>query len=118
MTICISGRLVGNPKISETAKGKPMVRVLVEIEEMRPVGRGEYRLELHSIPVVSYGWCAQELATLRPGAAVVLLCHLNGTKYEQPGQETKHGLQLVVNSVSYPAAFRAPVKELTPPNSI
>jgi single-stranded DNA-binding protein len=112
--IILSGKLIGQPKVSETAKGKPITKVLVEVEQMRSVGRGEYRLELHSLPVVGYGWLAEELKTLRPGAAVVLICHLNGTKYEQAGQETKHGLQLIADAISYPAPFRQPVKELTP----
>jgi Single-strand binding protein family len=110
--IFLSGKVLGNPEVSLTARGRTMVKILLEIEQMRPVGRGEYKMELHEIPVLSFSWCAEELKNVRTGALVTLLCHLSGTKYTPPGGELRYGVQLIVDSVNYPAPYRAPVKEL------
>jgi single-stranded DNA-binding protein len=110
--IYVRGKLIGNPKISETKKGRPMVKVLVEIEQLRPVGRGEFKMELHQIPILAFSRCAEELRALPPGAEVVVDCHLSGTRYEEPGGEVRHGIQLVADAVSYPKPYRAPVPEL------
>jgi single-stranded DNA-binding protein len=105
--IFLSGRLVAQPKVSTTAKGKIMVRILLEVEQWRQVSRSECRLELTELPILAFSLCAKQLRDLRPGAAVVLMLHLNGTKYTPPeGGEARPGVQLVCDEVSFPPALR------------
>jgi Single-strand binding protein family len=110
--VFLSGKLL-TTKMSETAKGKPMLRALIECEQMRPSGRGEYKLEIHTFPVLAFSWVADQLRDLRPGSQLTVVAHLSGTKFEQPGQETRHGCQIVADAISVPIPSRpAPFKQL------
>jgi hypothetical protein len=44
-SVYIAGRLATDPVFSETQKGKPMCRLLLEVELVREVSRGEFRAE-------------------------------------------------------------------------
>jgi hypothetical protein len=67
--ILISGKLIGNVKISETSNGRPMAKALLEVEQWRPVTRGEMKMEVHQFPVLAFSFNAETLRDLRPGAA-------------------------------------------------
>lgn len=101
--------------MSETAKGKPMLRALIECEQWRPSGRSEMKMEIHTFQVLAFSWCAETLRDLRPGTVLTVVAHLSGTRFEQPGQETKFGCQIVCDEILFPAPYKpASVKELTP----
>jgi single-stranded DNA-binding protein len=93
--IYLTGKLVGDPFLGETQRGKPMCRLLLEIDLAREIGRGELQIETHRLPVVMYSRVANEARDLRRGDSVTVVARLNGTKFEKPGEETKHGLQLI-----------------------
>jgi hypothetical protein len=111
--IFIRGRLLGKTSISTTAKGGSMGRSLVECEFIRKI-RDRYVAECHVLPVVSFGFQAEQLAGLPSGTMVSLGCRLNGTVYTPPtGGETRHGLQLITESIALEQVYRpAPVREL------
>jgi single-stranded DNA-binding protein len=113
-TVVISGKLIGNPKMSETGKGRPMLRALIECEQWRPFSRGEMKMEIHTFQVLAFSWNAETIQNLRPGAALTVICHLSGTGFEEPGKEVKFGIQLIVDEVLFAAPYKPAVKELTP----
>jgi hypothetical protein len=113
--IYITGKVISKFSLSRTGKGTSVAKGLIEYESVRKVGRDQWRPERHELPITGYSWLAEGLAQLEPGTAITLGLRLNGTRYEQPGQETKHGVQLVCESVAFPPAYRpAPIRELTP----
>jgi hypothetical protein len=77
------------------------------------VGRGDYRIELHELPIVAYGWLGDEVKNLRPGQALTVIAHLNGTKYTpDDGGPTRPGVQIIADSLTYPMPRRQPIREL------
>ena len=102
--IYLSGRLVGDPVFSETSKGKPMCRLLIEVELVREVGRGEFRPETYPLPIIMFSWVADQARDLRRGDSVMVAARLNGTKFEKPGEEPKHGVQLIGEGLFFPPA--------------
>jgi hypothetical protein len=81
-----------------------MARGLLEVETKRKVGRDRWQPEMHTLPIIAYSWLAEGLVELPPGTSITVGCRLNGTKYEPPdGGEVRHGIQLIVDTVSVPA---------------
>jgi single-stranded DNA-binding protein len=111
--VFLSGKLVST-KMSETSRGRPMLTALIECETWRPRSRSEMVMEIGQIPVLAFNFHAETLQKLRSGTPISIVGHLVGTKFEEPGRETKHGLKLVVDEVTFPPAFRPaqPVREL------
>jgi single-stranded DNA-binding protein len=99
--IFLSGRLASDPVFSETAKGKPMAKVLLEVELVREVGRGEFRPETHILPVTIYSWLCDQARALKNGSSVTITAHLNGTQYTPPSGEVKHGIQLIADALLF-----------------
>jgi hypothetical protein len=111
-SIYISGRLVGNPVFSETAKGKPMAKLLLETELVREVNRGEFRAETHTLPIILFSWVADQARTLRIRNSVTIAAHLSGTQFTQPSGEVRHGVQLVADALLFASKPVTTAKEI------
>ena len=53
-------------------KGKTMCRLLLEVELIREVSRGEFRAEMHLLPVTLFPWIADQARVLRNGSSVTI----------------------------------------------
>jgi single-stranded DNA-binding protein len=96
--IYLSGRLSGDPEFSETRKGKPLARILLEADQVRATPTGP-SVEPVTAPVILFSRQAEAIRSLRKGDFVTLSCHLNGTRFATPEGGVKHGLQLIADSV-------------------
>jgi single-stranded DNA-binding protein len=105
--IYLTGRLAADPVFTETQKGKPMAKLLLETELVREINRGEFRAETHLLPVTLFSWVADQARALRSGSAITIAAHLNGTKFTQPSGEVSHGVQLIADAL----LFHPPRKE-------
>jgi single-stranded DNA-binding protein len=114
--IYLQGRTVGKFSLSQTSKGTTVARGLLEVETIRKVGRDRWQPEIHILPIIAYSWLAEGLAELPLGTSITVGCRLNGTKYEPPeGGEVRHGVQLIVDAVSFPPAYQpTSVRALAP----
>jgi single-stranded DNA-binding protein len=112
--IYLAGTLSGNPKLSETAKGKLMCRLLLSARIVREIKRGQFEDEEHLLPIVCFAWVAEQAKELVDGARVVVACHLSGSRFEAPSGEVRHGVQLIADGLYFPSAHRPvqPAKEL------
>jgi single-stranded DNA-binding protein len=110
--IYLTGRLAANPVFSETQKGKPMAKLLLEVELVREVTRGEFRAETHLLPVTLFSWVADQARALRNGSAVTIVTHLSGTKFTQPSGEVRHGVQLVADALLFASSPATSAKEV------
>jgi single-stranded DNA-binding protein len=106
--IYLTGRLAADPVFTETQKGKTIVKVLLEVELVREISRGEFRAETHLLPVTLFSWVADQARTLRSGSAVTIAAHLNGTKFTQPSGEVSHGIQLIADALLFPPPRKEP----------
>jgi single-stranded DNA-binding protein len=110
-SIVLSGRLASDPVFSETAKSKPMAKVLLEVELVREVNRGEFRPETHLLPVTIYSWLCDQAHALKNGSLVTIAAHLNGTQYTPPSGEVKHGVQLIADALLFASSPATITKE-------
>jgi single-stranded DNA-binding protein len=112
--IYLQGHTVGKFSLSQTSKGTTVARGLLEVETIRKVGRDRWQPEIYTLPNIAYSRLAEGVAELPPGTSITVTCRLNETKYESPdGGEVRHGIQLIVDTVSFPPAYRpTPVREL------
>jgi hypothetical protein len=111
----LQGRTLGKFLLTQTAKGTSMARGLIETELVRKVGPDEYRAESHSLPIVAFSWLADLLKDVAPGTALTLGVRLNGTRFESPDGNVKHGVQLVVEHVSFAPARKEAAKNVRNP---
>jgi single-stranded DNA-binding protein len=114
--IYLQGHTVGKFSLSQTSKGTTVARGLLEVETIRKAGRDRWQPEMHTLPIIAYSRLAESFVELPPGTSNTVGCRLNGTKYQPPdGGEVRHGIQLIVDTVSFPPAYRpTPVRELAP----
>ena len=106
--IVIAGRLASDPVLSSSSKGKPIAKILIEAESVRQVKRDEFQNETHLIPVTVYSWLVDDVKNLRQGARLTVCCHVNGTTFTPEDGVTRHGLQLIADSVTFPPAKKEP----------
>jgi single-stranded DNA-binding protein len=98
--IYVAGRLISNPEIGLTKKGKPWVKLLIETELVRADGRsGAYQVEQIILPINCFSQEAEAVKDLCRGDPVVAGCHLYGTRFETQVGEVKHGVQLIADTV-------------------
>jgi hypothetical protein len=89
-SLFLTGRLVGDPVFSETAKGKGMAKLLLETELVREVNRGEFRAETHRLPILLFSWVADQARTLRAEARLRL--QLVSTVPNSPRPRERYGM--------------------------
>jgi single-stranded DNA-binding protein len=102
-SIVIAGRLATDPVISETKKGKPMAKILIEATTARQVKPGDIQEEKYIIPITVFSYLVGDIKDLRPGARLAVIGHLNGTVYTPEDGAPSHGLQLIADAVTFPA---------------
>jgi single-stranded DNA-binding protein len=106
--IVVAGKLAAEPVLSETKKGKPMAKILIEASTARQVKPGDVQEEKHLIPVVIYSWLVDTVKDLRQGARLCVIGHLNGTVFVPADGVPNHGLQLIADAVTFPPARKEP----------
>jgi single-stranded DNA-binding protein len=106
--VYLTGRLVGDPVFSETAKAKGMAKLLLEAELVREVNRGEFRAETHRLPILLFSWVADQARVLRSGSLVTIAARLNGTQFTLDTGEVRHGVQLIAEALLFPPARKDP----------
>jgi single-stranded DNA-binding protein len=94
----LSGRLVGQPELGTTKKGKLWVKLLVETELVRETQPGELQTESVTVPISFFLYPAEQVKNLVRGTAITVGVHLYGTKFASDGG-TKHGVQLIADAV-------------------
>jgi single-stranded DNA-binding protein len=99
--IYLSGRVVAQPELGQTKKGKPMVRLLLETELVRETSPGQFQSEIVVLPVSFFSREAQSVSSLRKGNPLTVGAHLYGTKFESDNG-TKYGCQIVTDQVFEP----------------
>ena len=104
MTTCqiyLQGRLLGKPEVSETKRGKKMVRVLLSTELVRETRRGAYQTESVTLPVLFFAGPAEVVKNLRTSDSLTIGAHLYGTRFESPEGTVKHGCQIIADAVFF-----------------
>jgi single-stranded DNA-binding protein len=96
MQIFVQGRVFDKPIFRDTRAGKPLTKILVEIDDDRDK-------QANILPVTLFGRVAQQAADLQRGDRVAIGCRLSGTKFTTTEGETKYGCQLVGESIFLPA---------------
>jgi single-stranded DNA-binding protein len=97
--IYLSGRLVTQPELSQTKKGKLTVRLLFETELVRPTAQGGFQAEAVTLPVSFFSREAEAVKDCQPGEYLVIGAHLYGTRFEAPDGGVKHGVQIVADQI-------------------
>jgi single-stranded DNA-binding protein len=100
--IYLSGRVSGNHEFRETKKGGLWLKLFLEIESVRPDGRGGVKTETSILPISCFSREAEAVKDLRNGAWVLIGVHLAGTEFTSPDGSIKRGVQLTANSVHLP----------------
>jgi single-stranded DNA-binding protein len=99
----LSGRLVDNPEIGETKKGRLWVRLLLDTQLVRETRPGEFQSESCILPISLFSQPAETVKALRRGDQLAIGCHLYGTEFKPDSGPTKRGVQLVADCVFLPA---------------
>jgi hypothetical protein len=96
----LQGRLLGNPEVRETRKGKLMVKALLETVFFREASPGQVQAEHVTLPILFFSQPATAVKDLKAGASLTIGAHLYGTRFQPDGvAEVKHGIQLVADAV-------------------
>lgn len=96
--IFLTGRLSAEPEISLSKKGKPIARILLDVDQVRPTPAGPQSEQI-TLPVILFSRQAEAIQAFRKGDPLWIAAHLNGTRFEAPDGTTRHGTQLVADSV-------------------
>jgi single-stranded DNA-binding protein len=102
--ITVAGKLAADPVLSETKKGKPMAKILIEATTARQVKPGDIQEEKYIIPITVFSYLVGDIEDLRQGARLLVVGHLNGTVYTPQDGAPSHGLQLIADAVTFPPA--------------
>jgi single-stranded DNA-binding protein len=97
--IYLSGRLVAQPELSHTKKGKLTVKLLFETELVRPTAQGGFQAEAVTLPVSFFSREAEAVKDCQRGDYLVIGAHLYGTRFEAPDGSVKHGVQVVADQL-------------------
>jgi single-stranded DNA-binding protein len=105
----LQGRLLSNPEISETKKGRLMVRLLLATQLVRETRPGEYQTESVTLPVLFFSQPAEQVKTLKARDTLTVGAHLYGTKFESADGSVKHGVQIIADTVFFNGTTPPPV---------
>ena len=105
-SIYLSGRVSGNHEFRETKKGGLWLKLFLEVESVRPDGRGGVKTETTVLPISFFSREAEAVKDLRQGAWILVGVHLAGTEFTSPDGSVKRGVQLTASSVHFPPAER------------
>jgi single-stranded DNA-binding protein len=95
----LTGRLAAAPEISQTKKGRLMVRLRLETELVRVTAQGIYQTESVTLPVSFFACEAEEVRRAQPGDYLVIGAHLYGTRFEASDGGVKHGVQIIADQI-------------------
>jgi single-stranded DNA-binding protein len=97
--IYLTGRLAGDPEISQTKKGKPWIKLLVETERVSSDGRGGLETVWTILPVSCFSGEAQAAKDLQRGDSVTVACHLSGTSFAPAEGSVKYGVSIIADQI-------------------
>ena len=97
--IYLSGRLVAQPELLQTKNGELMVRVLLEIELVRPAAQGGFQAEGVVLPVSFLRREAEAVRECQRRDSLVVGAHLYGTEFKAPDGTVKRGVQIIADQV-------------------
>jgi hypothetical protein len=86
----LSGKLIGNPELGTTKKGRLWVKLLLETELVRETRPGEYQTECVVLPISFFSRPGEQVRNLKAGDAIMIGAHLYGSRFEIGG-EVKRG---------------------------
>jgi hypothetical protein len=95
----LSGRLIGDPELLQTKKGKLLVKLVLEINLSREIRPGEIQTEFVSLPISLFAHPAEQVKNLKKGDVLTAGCHVSGTQYQPPDGPVKRGVQLIADVV-------------------
>jgi single-stranded DNA-binding protein len=95
----LTGRLVSNPELSETKKGKLRVKLILETSLARETRPGEYQTESVVLPIQLFSLPAEQVRDLKQGDEVMIAAHVYGTEYQPPDGVIKRGVQIIADAV-------------------
>jgi single-stranded DNA-binding protein len=100
----LTGRIASLPELSQTQKGKLIVKLLLETELVRSTTPGHYQAELVTLQVRFFSREAEAVRDAQVGDQLVVGTHLYPTRFETPDGKVNHGIQIVVDRILQMAA--------------
>jgi single-stranded DNA-binding protein len=95
----LSGRLVSNPEVGQTKKGKPLVKLVLETSLSRETRPGETQTESVNLPITLFAQPAEQVKDLKKGDALTIGAHLYGTEFQPAEGAIKRGVQIIADVV-------------------
>ena len=95
----LSGRLVNNPELGQTKKGKSLVKLVLETSLSRETRPGEVQTESVNLPITLFAQPAEQVKDLHKGDSLTIGVHLYGTEYQPPDGPIKRGVQIIADVV-------------------
>jgi single-stranded DNA-binding protein len=97
----LSARLTNDLELSETKKGRLMVRLLLETSLVRETTPGNYQTETVLLPVSLFSGPAEQVKGLHQGDTLSLGCHLYGSEFTTSEGVVKRGVQIIADAVFF-----------------
>ena len=96
--IYLRGRIVGNPELSQTKKGRLWVKLLLETSVVREIRPGVLESESTSVPISFFARPAEQVKDLHSGEELMVGAYLNGTEFRN-GDTVRHGVSVTADVV-------------------
>jgi len=96
----LSGRLAGNPDLSQTRKGKLLVKLVLETSLIRETRPGDVQTESVNLPITLFSLPAEQVKDLQKGDPLIIGAHLYGTEFQTADRAIKRGVQIIADAVS------------------
>jgi single-stranded DNA-binding protein len=95
----LTGRLVSNPELSETKKGRLRAKLVLETNFARETRPGEYQTEVVVLPIQLFSLPAEQVKDLKEGDVLTVGAHVYGPEFQPPDGIVKRGIQLIADAV-------------------
>jgi hypothetical protein len=94
----LSGRLAGNPDLSQTRKGKLLVKLVLETSLIRETRPGDVQAESVNLPITLFSLPAEQVKDLQKGDPLTIGAHLYGTEFQTADRAIKRGVQIIADA--------------------
>jgi len=98
--VTISGNLGKDPEVTYTKNGKTMTKFSLAVNESKKGSDGKYENITHWIPVVVFGWYAENVAKhLKKGSGAVVTGRITTRSWETQSGEKRYVTEVTADTV-------------------